>query len=274
LSKTKIKMKIWNGNNISFLTVVLAVLLGACRGTTIGPEARTLTVYAAASLTEAFTEIGEAFEAAHPHVNIVFNFGGSQNLRTQIEQGAPADVFASANAREMEALMVGNLVERDASRVFLSNRLVVIVPAENPAGISTLQDLGKPGLTIVLAAEEVPAGRYAREVLLNLNALFGADYRNQVLKNVVSNEDNIRQAVTKVQLGEADASIVYVSDAVAVPELHRIEVPEDMNVIAEYPIAPLAGSANPALAREFIDYVLSSAGQAMLEKWGFTPVGP
>jgi molybdate transport system substrate-binding protein len=274
LSKTKIKMKVWNGNNISFLTVVLAVLLGACRGTTIGPEARTLTVYAAASLTEAFTEIGEAFEAAHPHVNIVFNFGGSQNLRTQIEQGAPADVFASANAREMEALMVGNLVERDASRVFLSNRLVVIVPAENPAGISTLQDLGKPGLTIVLAAEEVPAGRYAREVLLNLNALFGADYRNQVLKNVVSNEDNIRQAVTKVQLGEADASIVYVSDAVAVPELHRIEVPEDMNVIAEYPIAPLAGSANPALAREFIDYVLSSAGQATLEKWGFTPVLP
>ena len=156
----------------------------------------------------------------------------------------------------------------------LSGLRVRIIVTENPAGISSLQDLGKPALTIVLAAEEVPAGRYAREILDNLNALYGADYRDQVLRNVVSNEDNIRQAVTKVQLGEADASIVYVSDAVAVPELHQIEIPEDMNVIAEYPIAPLAGSANPALAKEFIEYVLSSAGQAMLEKWGFTPVLP
>jgi molybdate transport system substrate-binding protein len=258
----------------NFLIMVLALILGSCRSAPMGSETRTLTVYAAASLTEVLTEIGEAFEASHPGVHVVFNFGGSQNLRTQIEQGAPADVFASANAREMDALVIGNLVERGAPRVFLSNQLVVILPADNPARISSLEDLSSPGLRIVLAAEEVPAGRYAREALEKLNALYGAEYRDQVLQNVVSNEDNIRQAVTKVQLGEADASIVYVSDAVAVSELQQIEIPADMNVIAEYPIAPLAGSANAGLAKEFIDYVRSPAAQATLEKWGFTPVVP
>ena len=256
-----------------FLAVTLAGVLGAC-STRVNSEPRTLTVYAAASLTEAFTEIGKAFEAAQPDVRVAFNFGGSQNLRTQIEQGAPADVFASANAREMEALVTGNFVEASAPIVFLSNQLVVILPKENPAGITSLEDLSRPELKIVLAAEEVPAGRYAREVLDNLTGQFGADYQDSVLANVVSHEDNIRQAVTKVQLGEADASIVYVSDAVAVPELQKIEIPNDVNVIAEYPIAPLTGSANPALADEFIDYVLSPEGQAKLEKWGFTPVVP
>lgn len=256
-----------------FLVVILAGVLGACSAR-VNSEPRTLTVYAAASLTEAFTEIGKAFEASHPDVRVAFNFGGSQNLRTQIEQGAPADVFASANAMEMETLVTGNFVEASAPKVFLSNQLVVILPKDNPAGITSLEELSNPGLKLVIAAEEVPAGRYAREVLNNLSALFGPDYHDQVLQNIVSNEDNIRQAVTKVELGEADASIVYVSDAVAVPELQRIEIPPDMNMIAEYPIAPLAGSANRALADEFIDYVLSPDGQATLEKWGFTPIVP
>lgn len=256
---------------ISFL-VLLSLILVACSART--SKSRILTVYAAASLTDAFTEIGNDFEASHPGVTIVFNFGGSQNLRTQIEQGAPADVYASANVKEMDTLVSQNLVEPGASKVFLTNQLVVILPKNNPAGISTLEDLDKPGLKLVLAAEEVPAGRYARQVLDNLNTRFGAAYNDSVLANVVSNEDNIRQAVTKVQLGEADASIVYVSDAVAVPELLRIEIPADANVIAEYPIAPLAGSANAELANEFIDHVLSTDGQATLEKWGFTPVAP
>jgi molybdate transport system substrate-binding protein len=233
-----------------------------------------LTVYAAASLTDAFTEMGKAFEASHSGVRVVFNFGGSQNLRTQIEQGAPADVFASANTKEMDTLVAQNIVAADAPKVFLTNQLVVILPKENPAGIASLEDLGQAGLKIVLAAEEVPAGRYAREMLEKLNATFGADYKEKVLSNVVSNEDNIRQVVTKVQLGEADAGIVYVSDAVAVPELQKIEVPPEMNVIAEYPIALLAGSANSDLANEFIDYVLSFDAGVMLKKWGFTPVVP
>ena len=233
-----------------------------------------MTVYAAASLTDAFTEIGKSFEAEHPDVTVVFNFGGSQNLRTQIEQGAPADVFASANTREMDMLVGQNLVKANMPKIFLTNQLVVIVPKDNPAGINALEDLGNQGLKLVLAAEEVPAGRYARQVLENLNSMYGADYKDNVLANVVSNEDNIRQAVTKVQLGEADASIVYVSDAVATPELGQIEIPVNVNVIAEYPIAPLVESANSELANEFIAYVLSPAGQVTLKKWGFTPVNP
>jgi molybdate transport system substrate-binding protein len=256
------------------LTLFLALVLNACDGTSVSSEPRTLIVYAAASLTDAFTEMGDAFESSHPGVTVAFNFGGSQNLRTQIEQGASADVFASANRKEIEALVTQNLIAAGAPKVFLTNQLVVILPRENPAGITSLEDLGKPGLKLVLAAEEVPAGRYAREILDHLNAVFGADYRDKVLANVVSNEDNIRQAVTKVQLGEADASMVYVSDAVAVPELQRIEIPRDMNVIAEYPMAPVAASPNLDLANEFIDYVLSADGQAVLEKWGFTPIVP
>lgn len=247
------------------------MILNAC-GTSNTPDM--LTVYAAASLTDAFTEVGKAFEAQHPGITVVFNFGGSQNLRTQIEQGAPADIFASANAKEMTSLVAQNFVTPDAPQIFLTNQLVVIMPKDNPAAIVSLEDLRKPNLKLVLAAEEVPAGRYARQVLENLKSMFGSYYKDQVLTNVVSNEDNIRQAVTKVQLGEADASIVYVSDVVAVPELQQIEIPAGFNVIAEYPIAPLAHSANQDLASQFIAYVLSPAGQATLEKWGFTPVNP
>jgi len=260
--------------HFSSLVVVVMLVLSACGGVSSSSRSHTLTIYAAASLTDAFTEMGEAFESSHPGVMVTFNFGGSQNLRTQIEQGAPADVFASANTKEMDALVAQDMVHAGAPEVFLTNQLVAILPKENPAGIASLEDLSRPGLKLVLAAEEVPAGRYAREILEKLNARFGAGYRDKVLANVVSNEDNIRQAVTKVQLGEADASIVYASDAVAVPELQRIEIPPEMNVIAEYPIARLAESTNPDLADGFIEYVLSPQGQATLKKWGFTPVVP
>ena len=260
-------------NSISIVILIfLSVVLSACGPSPDTPA--TLTVYAAASLTDAFTEIGRAFEAGHSGVSVVFNFGGSQNLRTQIEQGAPADVFASANPNEMDTLVKQGFVTEEGPRIFLTNQLVVILPQDNPAGISSLEELAKPGLKLVFAAEEVPAGRYARQVLENLNSIFGTDFKDRVLANVVSNEDNIRQAVTKVQLGEADGSIVYVSDAVAAPELGRIEIPAEANVIAEYPIAPVTGSAKTKLANDFIAHVLSLDGQATLEKWGFTPVFP
>ncbi len=256
-----------------FLVVLLSFVLAAC-GASASSQPRTLTVYAAASLTDAFTEMGKAFEASHPGARVAFNFGGSQNLRTQIEQGATADVFASANTKEMDTLVSEKFVPAGTPKIFLKNQLVVILPKNNPADITSLKDLAKPGLKLVLAAEEVPAGRYTRQVLENLNARLGTDYKDKVLANVVSNEDNIRQAVTKVQLGEADASIVYVSGAVAAPELQKIAIPADVNVIAEYPVARLSKSANSDLANEFIAYVLSPAGQATLKKWGFTPVAP
>jgi molybdate transport system substrate-binding protein len=134
--------------------------------------------------------------------------------------------------------------------------------------------LAKPGLKLVLAAETVPVGNYARQVLQKLNALYGADYMNKVLANVVSNEDNVKQVVAKVQLGEADAGIVYISDAVAAPELKTIEIPADYNVIAKYPMAALTSAPQPDLAAEFITYVLSADGQTTLKKWGFTPFNP
>jgi molybdate transport system substrate-binding protein len=249
---------------------LLALLLAGC-APAVGPEERTLKVFAAASLTEAFNEIGANFEAAHPGVTITFNFAGSQALRTQIEEGAPADVFASASGREMDALVTGTFVADGVSQVFLNNKLVVILPADNRAGLDSLDDLTNSGVKIVLAAEEVPVGNYARQALDLMNGSFGVDFKDKVLANVVSNEDNVKQVVAKVQLGEADAGIVYTSDAVAAEELETIEISTELNVIARYPIAPLAESENADLAAAFVDYVLSAEGQAILVTWGFAP---
>lgn len=236
------------------------------------PTPRTLTVFAAASLTDAFTEIGKNFEAANPGVTVTFSFAGSQALRTQIEQGAPADVFASASGKEMTTLFTGKFVADGTPQNFLTNKLVVILPANNPAGLEKLEDLAKPGIKLVLAAEAVPVGNYARQSLDLMNGSFGTDFKDKVLANVVSNEDNVKQVVAKVQLGEADAGIVYTSDAIAAPDLKTIEIPAELNVIAKYPIAALANSTNAELAKAFTDYVLSADGQAILQKWGFAPV--
>jgi molybdate transport system substrate-binding protein len=202
---------------------------------------------------------------------VTFNFAGSQALRTQIEEGAPADVFASASQTEMETLLSKGLVAQNAAQIFLRNRLVVILPENNPAGVETLEDLARTGIKLVLAAEEVPVGKYTRQALDRMNGPFGGHFKDQVLSNVVSNEDNVRQVVAKVQLGEGDAGIVYTSDAVAAPGLETVEIPAEFNVIASYPIAPAIKSANADLAAAFIEAVLSRDGQAVLEKWGFAP---
>lgn len=236
------------------------------------PEPRALNIFAAASLTDAFTEIGKNFEAAHLGVTVTFNFAGSQALRTQIEEGAPADVFASANTKEMDTLVSGSFVTDGTQKIFLTNKLVVILPANNPAALAKLEDLAKPGIKLIFAAEEVPVGKYARQALDSMNSPFGTDFKDKVLANVVSNEDNVKQVVAKIQLGEGDAGIVYTSDAVAAPDLKTIEIPAELNVIAKYLIASLTKSANADLATAFIDYVLSANGQAVLQKWGFALV--
>jgi molybdate transport system substrate-binding protein len=248
--------------------LLLALLLAGCASSQLS-GARTLHVFAAASLTDAFTELGEEFEAANPGVSVAFNFAGSQALRTQIEEGAPADVFASANQIEMDLLVTGAHVAQGAPQIFLNNKLVVLLPEGNPAVLQRLEDLASPGLKLVFAAEEVPVGEYTRQALEQMNGQFGRDFKDKVLANVVSNEDNVRQVVAKIQLGEADAGIVYTSDAAAAPELPTMEIPAELNVIAEYPIAALTRSASPDLANAFIAYVLSEHGQAMLQKWGF-----
>lgn len=254
------------------LTLSLILIATGCSAAASHPETRSLSVFAASSLTEAFTEIGRNFEAANPNVTVRFSFAGSQTLKTQIEEGAPADIFASANKPEMESLIASGFVATDAAQIFLQNGLVVILPSENQIGLGKLQDLARPGVKLVLAAEEVPVGKYTRQSLDLMNGQFGMDFKDQVLANVVSNEDNVRQVVAKVQLGEADAGIVYTSDAVAVPDLKRIDIPAGLNVSAEYPIALLARSDHDELGTAFIDYVLSAEGQAVLQKWGFAPI--
>jgi len=214
--------------------------------------------------------MGDSFESAHPAVSVALNFDGSQSLRAQIEQGAMADVFASANAEEIEALAAQSLIA--TSQPFAANSLIVILPSANTAGIQSLADLARPGLFLVLAANDVPVGRYSRQALEKLNAQFGADYSTRVLANLVSDESNAKQIVAKVQLGEADAGIVYVSDSVAAPDLLTLAIPPEYNVTAEYPIAALANAPHPELAAEFIAFVLSADGQSILEKWGFRPV--
>jgi molybdate transport system substrate-binding protein len=238
---------------------------------TARPEPKTLTVFAAASLTDAFGEIGKAFEAANPGVTVQFNFAGSQTLRTQIEQGAQADVFASANTKEMNTLVSEMFVITNTTQIFLTNKLVVILPANNPAGLAALSDLAKPGLKIDMAAKEVPVGNYALQVLDKLDSALGNGFKDKVLANVVSYENDVKQVVAKIQLGEADAGIVYTSDAVAAPDLKKIDIPAEDNVIAQYPLAALAQSKNPVLAQVFVAYVLSDNGQSVLKKWGFLP---
>lgn len=235
------------------------------------PAPRTLTVFAAASLTDAFGEIAKSFETANPGVTVKLNFGGSQTLRTQIEQGAATDIFASASGKEMDALIAGSIIEAGMPKIFLTNQLVVIMPAKNPAGLKTLDDLAKSGVKLVLAAKEVPVGNYSLQVLDKLEATT-AGYKDKVLANVVSYENDVKQVVAKIQLGEADAGIVYLSDAVAAPELQKIDIPAESNVIAEYPMAVLSSSMNADLALLFIDQVFSVQGQATLKKWGFVPV--
>lgn len=257
---------------LNFILALFLLTTGGCAAPNNSSTPQTLNVFAAASLTDAFTELGVNFETANPGVRVTFNFAGSQALRTQIEEGAPVDVFASANTKEMDALIATGYIAQDAPQIFLTNRLVVILPVDNPAEISTLSDLATPEVKLVLAAEEVPVGKYARQSLEKMNAAFGAEYMDSVLANIVSNEDNVKQVVAKVQLGEADAGIVYMSDVNAGLDLKTIEIPTDLNVIAAYPISPLTESTNPELAATFIEYVLSAEGQAVLAKWGFGPI--
>lgn len=235
-----------------------------------------LTIFAASSLTAAFNDMAKQIEAANPGTKLSLNFGGSPTLRTQLDQGAKADLFASADEPNMQGAQQDGTIAGQP-RIFAQNRLVLIVPAKNSAGITTLQDLAKPGIKLVLAQQDVPVGNYARQSLTKMgqDASFPTGFTDKVLKNVVSNETNVKQVVAKVQLGEADAGIVYTTDVT--PDVRsavkQIAIPDALNVIARYPIAQVKGAANAAGAQGFIDYLVSPAGQAVLAKYGFLPAG-
>ncbi|MGA7075515.1 MAG: molybdate ABC transporter substrate-binding protein [Halobacteriota archaeon] len=265
---------------ILLCAVISAVAIAACgcMSPTQTTQSGKLTVFAAASLTDAFNEIGRSYQANHTDTNISFNFGGSQVLRTQIEQGARADVFASANLKQMNALKDQGLMNNSSITVFAKNKLAIIVPAANPANITNLSDLARSGIKLVVGTKDVPCGDYTIQMLNNTANVtaYGPDFKNRTLANVVSQEPNVNGIVTKVALGEADAGIVYVSD---VPlqykdKVQTIAIPDSVNVVAQYPIGVLSGTKNAQEAQSFIDFVKSPAGQTILQKYGFIVVYP
>ncbi len=262
------------------LFLSFCILLAACGSSTNTstnststptPAHVTLNVFAAASLTGSFTEIGTAFQQQHSNVTVKFNFNGSQILEQQIANGAPADVFASADQTNMQKASDAGLV--NTPQVFVKNRLVVIIPTSNPGNINSLKDLSKKGLKIVIGANAVPAGKYSRQALANLSQSpdYGSSFANEVLANVVSEEQNVKAVVQKVQLGEADAGFVYVTDVTSAvaDKVKTIDIPDPYNVIAQYPIAVIKSSPHPSDAQSFVDFVLSPNGQAILKKYNF-----
>jgi molybdate transport system substrate-binding protein len=241
---------------------VLALALAGCTGTpepTPGADiSGTLTVLAAASLTDVFTELGDELESRHPGLDVQFSFAGSSALAAQIEQGAPADVFASADEAQMTRVTDAGLA--DDATVFTANTLMVAVPADNPGGVSGVSDFARGELTLAVCAPEVPCGAAAQRVF---DAL-GIDARPDTY------EDDVRAVLSKVQLGEVDAGLVYRSDLVTATDgVVGFGIPEPADAASEYPLTVLTAAPNPAAARAFVDLVLSDDGQRALAGAGF-----
>jgi molybdate transport system substrate-binding protein len=218
----------------------------------------TVTVFAAASLTETFDALATEFEQHHPSVDVVVNYGGSSGLATQITEGAPADVFAAANESTMKT--VTDAGDASDPAIFTTNTLELVVPAGNPAGVTGLADLANPDLAVALCDPAVPCGSAAQQLLDSAGVTASPD----------TLEEDVKAVLTKVELGEADAGLVYVTDVKAAGDkVEGIEVPEAQDVINRYPIAVLAGAHNPDAARAWIDFILSDDGQSALAEAGF-----
>lgn len=258
------------------LVIIAGLLVAGCTTTEETPGETTLTVFTAASLTGAFTDIGKAYEAQNENVRIDLVFDGSQALRTQIEQGANPDIFVSASEKHMKALQDGGLMDDDTVAVFLGNSMALIVPVDNPAGITGLPDLANPGTKIVIGTKDVPFGDYTRQVLDKMAAdpAYGEAYREAVMNNVISEETAVSSVVPKLTLGEADAAFVYKSDVSKddLEKVSRIEVPAEYNVMATYPLGILAESLHKTEAESFIAFVRGPDGSAILMEYGFDPI--
>ncbi|WP_225353814.1 molybdate ABC transporter substrate-binding protein [Methanolacinia petrolearia] len=284
---------------LPLLLIVSAILFAGCTGTsdsqatatptatavatasettatTTTTEPVTLTVFTAASLTGAFTDIADYYNAQSNGITVENVFDGSQALRTQIEQGAEPDVFVSANTKHMNALVDEGYMDNDTVQLFLENSMAVIVPVDNPANITTLADLANDGVKIVIGTADVPFGSYTRQVLEKMNASdeYGPEYVDAVYANVVSEETAVSTVVPKLTLGEADAAFVYKSDILQEykDQLITMEIPEEFNVVAKYPLGILAGSENKDAAQDFIEFVRGTEGSAILEDYGFDPI--
>jgi len=266
---------------IMVLLVAVCMLLASCESSssssssttpTSTPTAApvTLNVFGAASLTAAFGEIKTKYEATNPNVTVTYNFAGSNTLATQITNGAPADVFASADTNNMEK--VTSLV--NTPQTFARNNVVVIIPANNPGNIKTLHDLANKGVKIAVAGPSVPVGNYTLEVLSKMgqSGEYGPAYESAVKANFVTQETSVSGVVQKVELGEVDAGYVYVSDAYSAgSKVSSITIPDQYNIVADYPIATVKDSTHPTQAEAFVQYVLSPDGQAILVQYHFLP---
>ncbi|MDQ6692089.1 MAG: molybdate ABC transporter substrate-binding protein [Candidatus Dormibacteraeota bacterium] len=253
---------------VAALTAAFLVACGSTPGPATAPTASpdtvtgAINVFAAASLTGAFKDEGAAFQTKHPKSNLTFNFAGSASLVTSINNGAPADVFASADQPNMDRVVnAGNATSSPAN--FATNKLQIVVPASNPKGIRGLADLANPGTVVILCAPAVPCGNYANQALSKAG----------VKVTPKSQEQDVNAVVSKVSLGEADAGIVYVTDVKAAGgKVQGVDIPDAQNVIASYPMATVRGGANPKGGAAFFDFVLSSPGQAILVNYGFSQV--
>ncbi|MCC6382243.1 MAG: molybdate ABC transporter substrate-binding protein [Dehalococcoidia bacterium] len=228
-----------------------------------------ITVFAAASLTDAFKAIGTAFSAANPKASVTFNFAGSSALATQINEGAPADVFASADDANYRLVAAKGTIDPQA--IFATNVPVIVAPSSG-SPVSSFEDLAKRGVKLVLAAPSVPIGNYARQIFTNASTEggAGADFSTKVLANLKSNETDVKSVLAKIQVGEGDAGVVYKTDAaIAGGQVRTIAIPEKYNIVAQYPIGATKGSGNVAAARAFVAFVLSDAGQTILARHGF-----
>jgi len=262
---------LWSSGFWSSGLVLVGVALAGCPRSTPQNKApeETLLVFAAASLREALSAMEPAFAAAHPAVEVTFNFVGTQELRTQLEHGAAADVFASADQRHMQALFAAARVEEPV--VFARNQPVVVVAEEKAVDIQRFEDLIS-ARRIVIGRPEVPIGRYTDQILEGAAKILGPRWALALEKSVVSRELNVRQVLAKVTLGEAQAGIVYKTDARAAGNtVAVVEIPEAINVVAEYTLAIVRDAPHPRLARAFVDLVLSPAGQRALTEAGFAP---
>jgi molybdate transport system substrate-binding protein len=249
--------------------LALALLAAAGCGGRLGGEVQ-LTIYGAASLRDALTEAGNAYEVENRGVSLSVGFDSSSALRTHIEQGATADVFASADTTNPQALIDGGLAVGPVTP-FARNELTIVVPSGNRAGIGDPRDLARPGVRIVGAGHGAPISKYVAVCLEKLTALPGypAGYGAAVEANVVSREDNVRAALTKVELGEADAAFVYVTDAAASDAVAVVEIPDAANVEAVYGAVPTRESRHPAEAAAFVRWLAGPRGSAVLARFGF-----
>ena len=249
--------------------LISIILLAACgssggsNSSSNGQVKGTVLVFAAASLSNAFDKIGTQFEKAHPGVTVKFNYNGSSSLATSIKQGAPADLFASADTTTMDTITNANLAV-GKPRTFTKNKLEIMVAKGNPMKITSVGNLAKPNLKVVVCASSVPCGTYSNEVFKKAD----------VKVKPVSEETSVSGVVTKVTLGEADAGMVYVTDVKAnESKATGVPIPADQNVVADYPMVELKDAPNSAAAKSFMNYVSSSAGQKVLTSYGFLPAG-